>query len=211
MRRPRIWAPPSELYLGGQPDRVQHHHRGLHPQGHPLRPPHLGGVPPAARAALAGVRSGESPAPRAAEDAAAGRRWRRSHARGRSSTTSSTWSAAPCERRDPSYVEGRQNPTMTYLSRTQVNAVNNYLEFGWIWDVPRAAHPQDAPRRLRRDRVPHRQRPGPSRRPRRRYSSSASATSCSSSTPPIAPTSPGGWTTVPSSGKRCAGRSSRWL
>ena len=33
-------------------------------------------------------------------------------------------------------VTGRQLPSMTYLSRTQVNTTNNYLEFGWIWDVP---------------------------------------------------------------------------
>ena len=25
---------------------------------------------------------------------------------------------------------------MTYLSRTQINAVNHYIEFGWIWGVP---------------------------------------------------------------------------
>jgi hypothetical protein len=33
-------------------------------------------------------------------------------------------------------VTGRQIPSMTYMSRTQVNHMNNYLEFGWIWDVP---------------------------------------------------------------------------
>ena len=33
-------------------------------------------------------------------------------------------------------VTGRQLPSMTYLSRTQVNVADNYLEFGWIWDVP---------------------------------------------------------------------------
>jgi hypothetical protein len=33
-------------------------------------------------------------------------------------------------------VTGRQIPSMTYMSRTQVNIANNYLEFGWIWDVP---------------------------------------------------------------------------
>jgi hypothetical protein len=31
--------------------------------------------------------------------------------------------------------QGRQTPTMTYMSRTQVNAANTYLEFGWIWDI----------------------------------------------------------------------------
>jgi hypothetical protein len=29
----------------------------------------------------------------------------------------------------------RQSPTMTYMSRTQVNIANYYLEFGWIWDI----------------------------------------------------------------------------
>ena len=34
------------------------------------------------------------------------------------------------------FESGRQSPTMTYMSRTQVNAANYYIEFGWIWDVP---------------------------------------------------------------------------
>jgi hypothetical protein len=46
---------------------------------------------------------------------------------------------SPMREAGPDYVEGRQNPTMTYLSRTQIPMVNNYLEFGWIWEVP---HPQ---------------------------------------------------------------------
>ncbi len=32
------------------------------------------------------------------------------------------------------YTKGRQAPTMTYMSRTQINAANCYIEFGWIWD-----------------------------------------------------------------------------
>ncbi len=32
------------------------------------------------------------------------------------------------------FQTGRQTPTMTYMSRTQVNAASTYLEFGWIWD-----------------------------------------------------------------------------
>ena len=32
------------------------------------------------------------------------------------------------------FVTGRQTPTMTYMSRTQINAANCYIEFGWIWD-----------------------------------------------------------------------------
>jgi hypothetical protein len=31
--------------------------------------------------------------------------------------------------------KGRQTPTMTYMSRTQIKEANTYLEFGWIWDV----------------------------------------------------------------------------
>lgn len=30
---------------------------------------------------------------------------------------------------------GRQRPTMTYISRTQINIANYYIEFGWIFDV----------------------------------------------------------------------------
>ena len=43
---------------------------------------------------------------------------------------------SPMREAGPPHVYGRQNPTMTYLSRTQINAVNNYIEFGWIWGVP---------------------------------------------------------------------------
>ncbi|MFC2070766.1 hypothetical protein ACFLTB_06320 [Chloroflexota bacterium] len=31
------------------------------------------------------------------------------------------------------FTKGRQAPTMTYMSRTQINAANCYIEFGWIW------------------------------------------------------------------------------
>ncbi len=44
---------------------------------------------------------------------------------------------SPMREAGPVHVEGRQNPTMTYLSRPQINQVNNYLEFGWIWGVPK--------------------------------------------------------------------------
>jgi hypothetical protein len=42
-------------------------------------------------------------------------------------------------------TSGRQHPTMTYMSRTQVNVANCYIEFGWIWDkvipgIPKMAH-----------------------------------------------------------------------
>ncbi len=44
---------------------------------------------------------------------------------------------SPMREAGPEYaVTGRQIPSMTYMSRTQVNVANNYLEFGWIWDVP---------------------------------------------------------------------------
>lgn len=43
---------------------------------------------------------------------------------------------SPLREAGPNHVEGRQNPTMTYMSRPQINAVDNYIEFGWIWDVP---------------------------------------------------------------------------
>ncbi len=83
--------------------------------------------------------SGESPAPVAAADAAQG------------SAVSGEREAfdyeqyvvrSPMREAGPEFVEGRQNPTMTYLSRTQVGVVDNYLEFGWIWDVPRPSIPK---------------------------------------------------------------------
>jgi hypothetical protein len=49
---------------------------------------------------------------------------------------------SPMREAGPSHVDGRQNPTMTYLSRTQINAVNNYIEFGWIWGVPNPELPK---------------------------------------------------------------------
>ena len=49
---------------------------------------------------------------------------------------------SPMREAGPDHVDGRQNPTMTYLSRTQIPEVNNYLEFGWIWDVPRPPIPK---------------------------------------------------------------------
>ncbi len=43
---------------------------------------------------------------------------------------------SPMREAGPDYIEGRQNPTMTYMSGKQVLGVKIYLEFGWIWDVP---------------------------------------------------------------------------
>jgi hypothetical protein len=31
--------------------------------------------------------------------------------------------------------QGRQSPTMTYMSETQIQGVKTYLEFGWIWVI----------------------------------------------------------------------------
>jgi len=49
---------------------------------------------------------------------------------------------SPMREAGPNFVEGRQNPTMTYISRTQLGMVNNYLEFGWIWDCPNPPIPK---------------------------------------------------------------------
>jgi hypothetical protein len=38
--------------------------------------------------------------------------------------------------------KGRQVPTMTYMSRPQLNIANVYLEFGWIWDIVDPPIPQ---------------------------------------------------------------------
>ena len=34
-------------------------------------------------------------------------------------------------------IEGRTIPTLTYMSNDQVPGSNMYIEFGWIWDVPK--------------------------------------------------------------------------
>lgn len=49
---------------------------------------------------------------------------------------------SPLREAGPDYVEGRQNPTMTYMSGVQVPGVENYIEVGWIWDVPSRAIPR---------------------------------------------------------------------
>lgn len=49
---------------------------------------------------------------------------------------------SPMREAGPDHVDGRQNPTMTYLSRTQIAEANHYLEFGWIWDVPHPPIPK---------------------------------------------------------------------
>lgn len=49
---------------------------------------------------------------------------------------------SPMREAGPEHVEGRQNPTMTYMSRTQIPEATNYIEFGWIWNVPRPPIPK---------------------------------------------------------------------
>ena len=49
---------------------------------------------------------------------------------------------SPLREAGPNQVDGRQNPTMTYLSRTQIPGVDAYNEFGWIWDVPAPSIPK---------------------------------------------------------------------
>ena len=36
--------------------------------------------------------------------------------------------------------KGRQSPTMTYMSETQVTGIKTYLEFGWIWTIVDPIH-----------------------------------------------------------------------
>lgn len=49
---------------------------------------------------------------------------------------------SPLREAGPVHVDGRQNPTMTYLSANQIPGLKTYLEFGWIWDVPRPPIPK---------------------------------------------------------------------
>ena len=49
---------------------------------------------------------------------------------------------SPMREAGPDYVEGRQNPTMTYMSGIQVPGVKDYIEFGWIWQVPSSRIPK---------------------------------------------------------------------
>ena len=43
---------------------------------------------------------------------------------------------SPMREAGSKFKKGRMSPTMTYMSRQQINIANNYIEFGWIWDVP---------------------------------------------------------------------------
>jgi len=42
------------------------------------------------------------------------------------------------------FETGRQSPTMTYMSRTQINVAKYYIEFGWIWGVVKPGIPEMA-------------------------------------------------------------------
>jgi hypothetical protein len=42
---------------------------------------------------------------------------------------------SPMRESGPPNTRGRQSPTMTYMSKTQINVANYYIEFGWIYDV----------------------------------------------------------------------------
>ncbi len=49
--------------------------------------------------------------------------------------------------RKPIYESGpgfknRQSPTMTFMSRPQINIAKCYLEFGWIWDIVEPGIPE---------------------------------------------------------------------
>lgn len=52
---------------------------------------------------------------------------------------------SPMREAGGNFTSGRQSPTMTYMSRTQINVANYYIEFGWIWDkvvpgIPKMVH-----------------------------------------------------------------------
>jgi hypothetical protein len=42
---------------------------------------------------------------------------------------------SPVREAGTEFLKGRQTPTMTYMSRTQINVADYYIEFGWIWDI----------------------------------------------------------------------------
>jgi len=52
---------------------------------------------------------------------------------------------SPMREAGANFTAGRQSPTMTYMSRTQINVANYYIEFGWIWGkveppIPKMVH-----------------------------------------------------------------------
>ncbi len=52
---------------------------------------------------------------------------------------------SPMREAGGNFTAGRQSPTMTYMSRTQINVANYYIEFGWVWGkvepgIPKMVH-----------------------------------------------------------------------
>jgi hypothetical protein len=52
---------------------------------------------------------------------------------------------SPMREAGANFKSGRQSPTMTYMSRTQINMASYYIEFGWIWGkvdppIPKMVH-----------------------------------------------------------------------
>ena len=51
---------------------------------------------------------------------------------------------SPMREAGGNFLSGRQSPTMTYMSRTQINVANYYIEFGWIWGLVKPGIPEMA-------------------------------------------------------------------
>jgi hypothetical protein len=131
---PQVLGGTVELYLGGQPIVFNTTTSVFIPKGTPYGPltwkeflrPHL-------QVSIV-LESGTTPAPSPSPSPA----W------GESAAPSKTKDfdyeqyvvRSPMREAGPEDVTNRQNPTMTYMSGTQVPGVKNYIEFGWIWDVP---------------------------------------------------------------------------
>jgi hypothetical protein len=49
---------------------------------------------------------------------------------------------SPMREAGSKFLSGRQTPTMTYMSRQQINIANYYIEFGWIWDIVKPPIPE---------------------------------------------------------------------
>jgi hypothetical protein len=49
---------------------------------------------------------------------------------------------SPMREAGANFESGRQSPTMTYMSKTQINVANYYIEFGWIWDIVKPGIPK---------------------------------------------------------------------
>ena len=196
--KPQVLGGTVELTLGGQPIVFNTTTSVFIPKGTPYGPLTWKEFQPAPSAALHRARAAATPMPpRAGGERRRRRRLGRAVRRAQGLRLRAVRGPEPHARSGPRLRGGPAEPHHDlHEPHPDSPTVNSYLEFGWIWDSSRAAHPQDAARRLRRDRVAHRQRPRRSGGSGRRPCSSASATNCSSSTPPTAHTSPGGWTTA---------------